>query len=34
MMLTIAATLIFVLGAAHSWLGERYLLSRDPEKAA
>ncbi len=27
-MLTIAATLIFILGAAHSWLGERYLLSR------
>ncbi|HEY1137990.1 MAG TPA: hypothetical protein VGE64_10910 [Xanthomonadaceae bacterium] len=28
MMLTIAAGLIFALGAAHSYLGERYLLSR------
>lgn len=28
MMLTIAAALIFALGAAHSYLGERYLLSR------
>lgn len=27
MHLHIAATLIFILGAAHSWLGERYLLS-------
>lgn len=28
MLLQIAATLIFALGAAHSYLGERYLLSR------
>ncbi len=28
MMLTIAAALIFALGAAHSYLGERYLLAR------
>ena len=28
MLLQIASALIFVLGAAHSYLGERYLLSR------